>query len=153
MQWAIGRNAGFSTAESQKLYLPIDPSPDRPSVECQDKDPDSLLNLVRGLCSLRRSSAALGPLGDFQSVYAKAKKYPFVYLRGKGEECYLIVVNPSGSDATAVFESPRPIGRFELAMGSGASIAVEGKRIRVLSKKASYGIFAHQSAAHRREDL
>ena len=36
MQWDDGPNAGFSAADPSALYLPIDPSPDRPTVQAQD---------------------------------------------------------------------------------------------------------------------
>ena len=35
MQWDSTNNAGFSSAPSQKLYIPIDPDPDRPTAEAQ----------------------------------------------------------------------------------------------------------------------
>src|SRR5204862_7588084 len=60
MQWDDGPNAGFSTAEASRLYLPIDPDPARPTVAAQEPDPASTLNLVRRLVALRRATPALG---------------------------------------------------------------------------------------------
>ncbi|MFU8826823.1 MAG: alpha-amylase family glycosyl hydrolase, partial [Brevefilum sp.] len=54
MQWAEGDNAGFSSAPSADLYLPVDPAPDRPTVVAQEADPHSLLNRVRALIRLRQ---------------------------------------------------------------------------------------------------
>src|SRR5690606_1816976 len=54
MQWDDTPNAGFSTAESERLYLPIDPDPDRPTVAAQDGVEGSTLTLVRDLLALRR---------------------------------------------------------------------------------------------------
>ena len=53
MQWDDGANAGFSTAEADALYLPIDPDPERPTVADQLLDPGSTLHLVRTLIALR----------------------------------------------------------------------------------------------------
>ena len=40
MQWDDARpNAGFSTAPADRLYLPQDPAPDRPTVAAQRDDP------------------------------------------------------------------------------------------------------------------
>ncbi|MEZ5091542.1 alpha-amylase family glycosyl hydrolase [Nocardioides sp.] len=59
MQWDDGPNAGFSTADPSRLYLPVDPSPDRPTVAAQDGVPDSTLTLVRELLALRRETPSL----------------------------------------------------------------------------------------------
>ena len=32
MQWSAGKNLGFSTAESDKIYLPVDSAADAPTV-------------------------------------------------------------------------------------------------------------------------
>lgn len=61
MQWDEGPNAGFSTAPSDRLYLPLDPSPDRPTVAAQRADDTSLLHLVRRLVALRTGTPELGP--------------------------------------------------------------------------------------------
>ncbi len=44
MQWDASTNSGFSTAPAEKLYLPIDPAADRPTVAAQLADPASSLN-------------------------------------------------------------------------------------------------------------
>jgi maltose alpha-D-glucosyltransferase/alpha-amylase len=53
LQWSKEKNAGFSTAPQEKLYLPIDPSPLRPDVATEEKDPASMLNFTRALLKLR----------------------------------------------------------------------------------------------------
>jgi hypothetical protein len=40
MQWDDGPNAGFSTADPSRSYLPIDPDPTRPTVAAQEQDPN-----------------------------------------------------------------------------------------------------------------
>jgi hypothetical protein len=39
MQWDDGPNAGFSTADPSRLYLPVDPDPTRPTVAAQERIP------------------------------------------------------------------------------------------------------------------
>ena len=38
MQWAAGKNLGFSGADASLLYLPVDASPDAPTVAAQEGD-------------------------------------------------------------------------------------------------------------------
>jgi maltose alpha-D-glucosyltransferase/alpha-amylase len=92
MQWAESGpdgNAGFSTASADRLYLPLDPAPDRPTVQAQQQDPDSLLNQVKALIRLRAAHPELGTGGIVRMVH---DGYPGVYVRG---ERYLVVLNPS----------------------------------------------------------
>ncbi|WP_326789447.1 alpha-amylase family glycosyl hydrolase [Streptomyces sp. NBC_00151] len=98
MQWDEGPNAGFSTAPSDLLYLPLDPSPDRPTVAAQRADDTSLLHLVRRLVALRTGTPELGPTGSVEVVHAG---YPFVYVRGGR---YLVVVNPRREQASCPAE-------------------------------------------------
>ena len=97
MQWDNSTNKGFSGAPSDKLYLPVDPAEDAPTVEAQAKDPDSLLNTVKTLTSLRHQQKALQADGEFEVIYAEAGEFPFVFRRGE----LIIAVNPSDKKATA----------------------------------------------------
>jgi maltose alpha-D-glucosyltransferase/alpha-amylase len=94
MQWDDGPNAGFSTADPDRLYLPVDPDPDRPTVLAQQHDPSSTLHLVRRLVALRRSTPALGTRSSIRVLH---EVYPFVYVRG---ETHLVVVNPRREPAS-----------------------------------------------------
>lgn len=96
MQWDHSKNAGFSTAASIQLYLPVEANLDSRTVADQEKDDHSLLNTIRGLCKLRQAHPALGNRGDFHVVYAQPGRYPFAYLRQGGGERILVVVNPAG---------------------------------------------------------
>lgn len=100
MQWTKGVNAGFSSADPSKLYLPVDAAADRPSVEAQEKDPNSMLNFTRSLLRLRRQHPALANGADFEVVYAEKEKYPFIYLRTDGDEKILVAVNPSNTECS-----------------------------------------------------
>lgn len=96
MQWSRGRTAGFSNAKSSSLYLPVDPNRDRPNVASQEGDTESLLNFVRSLIKLRRSSPALRSNGDFKAIYAMENRYPFIYRRSAQGKTFIIALNPSG---------------------------------------------------------
>jgi maltose alpha-D-glucosyltransferase/alpha-amylase len=96
MQWDASSNAGFSSAPADRLYLPVDSAPDRPTVAAQRADDASLLNCVRRLIALRRAHPALCASGTFEPVSAEAGKLPFVYKRQSGEESLLVAINPSG---------------------------------------------------------
>ena len=68
MQWTPDRNAGFSTADPGKLYLPVIQSLvhhfSNTNVEAQLAQPTSLLHWVHGMLAVRRLHPALGT-GDF----------------------------------------------------------------------------------------
>jgi maltose alpha-D-glucosyltransferase / alpha-amylase len=96
MQWNNGVNAGFSSAPEGKIYLPVDSDPKRPTVESEEKDPNSLLNYVRSLLALRASSEALGNNSNWKLESEVNKPYPVVLLRWINNEKYIITINPSG---------------------------------------------------------
>lgn len=87
MQWDDGPNAGFSTAAAESLYLPIDPDPDRPTVEAGRADEQSLLQQVRRLVELRKKVPDLGTTAPVRVLH---RDYPFVYTRG---DSHLVVIN------------------------------------------------------------
>ncbi len=103
MQWNQSRHAGFSMAPKQKLYLPLDPDSDRPTVAKQERDSNSLLTHWRKLAEFRKAHPALKANASFHPVYAKDGKYPFVYLRNTPSEKLLVAINPSGKIAKADF--------------------------------------------------
>ena len=108
MQWSNGKNLGFSTADASKLYLPVDPSPDAPNVEAQEKDPNSLLNKTRSLIKLRHSEPALANYAEFVPIYPAADAsspdvYPFVYARAAGKDVVLVMLNPKAEASEATF--------------------------------------------------
>ena len=129
MQWDDGPNAGFSTADPSALYLPIDPDPHRPTVSGQEADPDSTLQLVRRLISLRRAVPALRTRASVRMLHAG---YPLVYLRGG---THLVVVNPR--------RQPADFAAAELA--GATPLLANGIRITRESATADgfgYGVFA-----------
>ena len=100
MQWSREKNAGFSTADSTKLYLPVDNAPDFPNVAEQLTDPNSVLNYVSDLIALRQSIPALGVDGEWKYVGDMDNPYPMIYARTLGSEKYIVVFNPSNRTVT-----------------------------------------------------
>ncbi len=96
MQWDDSANAGFSGAPADKLYIPLDPDPNRPTVAKEQDDPNSELNYVRTLLKLRASSTALGNNGKWEYLSDLNQPYPMVYMRASGNEKYIVALNPSG---------------------------------------------------------
>jgi maltose alpha-D-glucosyltransferase/alpha-amylase len=141
MQWGTGPNLGFSSAPAERLYLPVDPARDAPTVEAQEKDPRSLLNLTRALIRLRHSEPALAAYAEFVPLFAKEKTYPFVYARAKDRETILVILNPSGLESRADFAFPHDPSRLALLAGSALRLSGSGGRLSVTVPGVTYAIY------------
>ena len=99
MQWSPDRNAGFSRADPQQLYLPpiMDPiyGYEAVNVEAQTRDRSSLLNWMRRLLAVRKTSQAFGR-GTLRFIRPGNRKV-LVYLRQYADDTILCVVNLSRS--------------------------------------------------------
>ena len=99
MQWSPDRNAGFSRADPQRLYLPpiMDPVYGYPSinVEAQLRDPSSLLSWTKRMLAVRKTSQAFGR-GTRRFLRPGNRKI-LAYLREWGEDSILCVANLSRS--------------------------------------------------------
>ncbi|WP_380165046.1 alpha-amylase family glycosyl hydrolase [Jannaschia sp. R86511] len=120
MQWDRSAGAGFSTAAPDRLYLPVDPDPDRPDVATQRGDEGSLLHLVRRLLALRREVPALrvGPTTEVLHT-----GHPLVYRRGGS---HLVALNPTREPVEVDLAS---VAGARLLLGQGAE--VDGTTVRV----------------------
>lgn len=134
MQWDGGKNAGFSTADADDIYLPIDPDENRPNVAQEEEAPDSILHHVREIISLRRANPALGNTSDFRIVYAEENAYPLVYEREGGGQTLVIAVNPAARSCEA--QLPQAMGEALYALGgaveaipseTGCTLRMEGE--------------------------
>ena len=88
MQWSPDRNAGFSRADPQSLYLPpvMDPiyGYEAVNVEAQSRSPSSLLNWMRRMISVRKRHPAFGR-GTFRFLKPTNRKI-LAYLREHTDE-------------------------------------------------------------------
>ena len=141
MQWNNRKNAGFSTARPSSVYLPVDPTHNRPTVAAQDAQPNSLLNTVRRLTALRHSSPAFGADGAFEVVYAQPHKYPFVYLRKFRRQRFLIALNPSAQPVTTTCTLPPAQRAPTLLAGRNSNLTQRTNRIRLSMAGVSYAIY------------
>ena len=97
MQWSADRNAGFSKANPQSLYLPVVIDPDyhyeSVNVEAQANNPNSLLWWMRRMIAMRKRHQAFGR-GDLRFVHSRNRKV-LAYVRSLGDDVILVVANLS----------------------------------------------------------
>jgi maltose alpha-D-glucosyltransferase/alpha-amylase len=97
MQWSADRNAGFSRANPQKLYLPaiIDPEYhfEAINVESQQGNPHSLLWWMKRLIQHRRSSRALSR-GSLELLHPDNRRV-LAFVRTYENERILVLANLS----------------------------------------------------------
>jgi maltose alpha-D-glucosyltransferase/alpha-amylase len=137
MQWSKEKNAGFSTAPTDQLYLPIDPADSRPDVTSQENDPASMLNFTRALLKLRRDHPALGNAADFWPLSANRHGYPFVYRRTADAEQIVVTINPAERWCAVALEEGSKLGSLRPLHVQGAAF-VNG---RFEMEPVSFGIF------------
>ena len=135
MQWDDGVNSGFSTAASEKLYIPIDPAADRPTVQAQISDENSLYSEIKRLIRIRREHPALLSRGEIEFVYAEKNEYPLAYVRRAVNEKILVVINPAAREAA--FSGDFSAAECIYSFGATAKIG-EGK---VLAAPMSAGFY------------
>jgi maltose alpha-D-glucosyltransferase / alpha-amylase len=99
MQWSRERTAGFSSADEDRLYLPVIADAvygyQAVNVAAQDRTPSSLLNTMRRLIAARRTSAAFGR-GSIEFLRPRNPRV-IAYVRRYQRELVLIVANLAGS--------------------------------------------------------
>jgi maltose alpha-D-glucosyltransferase/alpha-amylase len=97
MQWSSDRNAGFSRANPQQLYLPIIIDPEYHyeaiNVEAQQHSPHSLLWWMRRLNNLRNRFKAFGR-GKIDYLHPENRKV-LAFIRSYQNERILVVTNLS----------------------------------------------------------
>lgn len=97
MQWSLDRNAGFSEANPQRLYLPIVLDPlyhyEYVNVEVQNRNSSSLLWAMKKLISTRKRYLAFSR-GDIKFIASENPKV-LSFIRSYGDENILVIVNLS----------------------------------------------------------
>lgn len=141
MQWAPGKNLGFSSGDPANLYLPVDAAADAPTVAAQEGDPNSLLNQFRHLVQLKNTEAALAAYAEFVPVYAGVNQYPFVYARAKGDEVILCIFNPANRAEKADFQMNVLADKFNLLAGDALKISASKGNYTVEVQAVSYALY------------
>ncbi|MGZ9810479.1 maltose alpha-D-glucosyltransferase [Pseudoroseicyclus sp. H15] len=97
MQWSPDRNAGFSRADPQRLYLPTIQDAiygfEARNVESQAQDPSSYLNWMRRMVAVRQNHDVFGR-GEMRLLYPKNRKV-LAYIREYEDKAVLCVANLS----------------------------------------------------------
>ena len=97
MQWSPDRNAGFSRANSQKLYSPVIIDPEYHyetiNVEVQQDNPESLLWWTKRILSVRKQFKAFGR-GTLEFLHPENNKV-LAFVRAFESETVLVVANLS----------------------------------------------------------
>jgi maltose alpha-D-glucosyltransferase/alpha-amylase len=112
MQWSPDRNAGFSRANPQQLYLPITIDPEyhyeAVNVENQQKNLSSLLWWTRRVIAMRKNFKAFSR-GSLEFLYPENPKV-LAFLRRYEDETILVVVNLSRFAQSAELDLSRFAG-------------------------------------------
>ncbi|HEX7079249.1 MAG TPA: maltose alpha-D-glucosyltransferase [Candidatus Eisenbacteria bacterium] len=129
MQWTGGWNAGFSTADPERLYQPLILNPiygyQAVNVESQRRSEHSLLQWMRRLIRVRRSHPVFGR-GTIEFLHP-ANHRVLAYTRTHESESVLVVNNLSSS-AQAVEIDLRPLeGAIPVEMFGGSPFPRIGK--------------------------
>jgi maltose alpha-D-glucosyltransferase/alpha-amylase len=118
MQWSIDRNAGFSRADPQRLYLPVIMDPiygyQAVNVEAQSRDPSSLLNWTRRMLAVRRQFQCFGR-GSLEFIRPQNRKI-IAYVRSCGSEKILCVANLSQTAQAVELDLSKYKGRVPVEM-------------------------------------
>ena len=119
MQWDKSKNAGFSDADEDKLYISLDPSLGRPDAAEQMADEHSLRSEIKRLIALRQANPALQSMGGIEFVFVKKNACPLVYKRTQGAQSLLVIINPSDKSADLEFDGQ--LGKALYTTGGTAS--------------------------------
>jgi maltose alpha-D-glucosyltransferase/alpha-amylase len=112
MQWSPDRNAGFSHANPQQLYLPviIDPAYhyEVVNVENQERNPSSLLWWLRRTLQVRKNHKAFG-FGSLEFIISDNPKV-LAFTRTYDSETILVIANLSHFSQAAELNLSKYIG-------------------------------------------
>ena len=138
MQWSPDRNAGFSRADPQRVYLPpiMDPiyGYEAVNVEAQSRDPASLLNWTKRMLATRKTSRAFGR-GSL-SFLAPGNRRVLAYIRELGDEAILCVANLSRTAQPVELDLRKYAGRVPVEMLGRTSFPPVGERFYLLTLPA-----------------
>lgn len=129
MQWTPDRNAGFSTADPGKLYLPpiqsLVHNYGNVNVEGQLAQPTSLLHWVHGMLAVRRLHPAFGA-GE-QVTLETDNESILAFLRRNEAETILCVANMAATARTATVHLPQYAGATLTDVFGGAPFPSVGE--------------------------
>ncbi|ANC32985.1 maltose alpha-D-glucosyltransferase [Isoptericola dokdonensis] len=132
MQWTPDRNAGFSTADPGKLYLPLNQSLvhhyQHINVEAQLAQPTSLLHWVHGMLAVRRLHPTFGT-GDFTA--RDTDDDAILAFTRRADETLVVTANLSTTARSATIDLPGMAGWSLTDVFGGGRFPAVGKDGRV----------------------
>jgi maltose alpha-D-glucosyltransferase / alpha-amylase len=135
MQWNGDRNAGFSRANPQSLFLPIIIDPEYHyelrNVEVQHASPYSLLWWTRRILDLRKQYPAFGH-GSFEALPSSNPKV-FAFLRETDAETLLVVANLSRLPQYVELDLSQFRGRTPMELSGRTSFPMIGDQPYLMS--------------------
>ena len=118
MQWNGGVNGGFSTADPERLWLPLISNAvygyQSVNVASQERNPTSLLNWTRRLMEVRRSTRAFGR-GSIEFI-KPANHRVLAFTRTLNRETILVVSNLAGTAQAVELELSGLAGAIPIEM-------------------------------------
>ncbi|HKX10905.1 MAG TPA: maltose alpha-D-glucosyltransferase [Stellaceae bacterium] len=142
MQWSPDRNAGFSRAAPESLYLPpiMDPiyGYEAVNVEAQARNSSSLLSWTKRALTIRQTQRAFG-LGTLQFLYPGNRKI-LAYLREHEGTTILCVFNLARSPQAVELDLSRYKGRVPVELG-GRSLFPPVGELNYLLTLPGYGFY------------
>jgi maltose alpha-D-glucosyltransferase/alpha-amylase len=122
MQWGGGWNAGFSTTDPERLWLPLVSNAlygyQAVNVESQLRTPSSLLNWMRRLIEIRKTTSVFGR-GAIEFLRPENHRV-LAYVRSLGREKVLVVNNLSSTAQAVELEIPGLAGAIPIEMFGGS---------------------------------
>jgi maltose alpha-D-glucosyltransferase/alpha-amylase len=129
MQWSADRNAGFSRANRQRLYLPVITDPEyhyeTVNVEAQGQNPHSLLSWMKRLIALRKRHRAFGR-GTLELLRPENRKV-LAYVRRYEAEQILCVANLSRFLQAVELDLSKWKGLVPVELFSGNEMPIVGE--------------------------
>ncbi len=142
MQWSSDRNAGFSRADPQQLYLPVILDPiygyQALNVESESRDASSLLNWTRRMVSVRKEHPAFGR-GTTTLLYPRNRKV-LAYVRHYDGDSILCVANLSRAAQAVELDLAQWKGAVPIEL-SGASAFPPVGDLPYLVTLPAYGFY------------
>jgi maltose alpha-D-glucosyltransferase/alpha-amylase len=130
MQWSADRNAGFSRANPQKLFLPVIIDPqyhyEQINVESQQASPHSLLWWTKRLIAMRKRYRAFGR-GTMEFLLPENRKI-LAFVRRFEEETILVVANLSRLVQTFELDLAEFKGMVPVELSGGTRFPEVGDR-------------------------
>jgi maltose alpha-D-glucosyltransferase/alpha-amylase len=139
MQWDNSTNAGFSLAPKENLYVPQDESQDRPTVENQIKDENSLWKEVQKLIKIRQENKTLQNLAEIEFL-SDGSSYPLVYQRieKSTQEKITVILNPSEKECSY------KITDGQIICSNSSKAQIDEKDGKIFVPPVSYAIVKNQ---------